>query len=119
MDFDMDSKEVRFVMWIILLLSVLYIGGHFVKAHAWDGTAEYNTDISTETDISIDTGTKQTIESTGQVTPGMDIEVHDWETNETKEIEITNINPPTGGPTQMEGYSYDSGDYLDLRLDLN
>lgn len=124
-----ESKEVRLAIWTFLLIVVLFITVHFIIAypklvHAWDGAVEYNMDTSGEdltpdVDISVDTGTRQTIESLRQITPGMNLELHDWETNETKEVEIIKIDPATGGPVQMEVYDYDTGNHLDLRLDLN
>ena len=48
-----------------------------------------------------------------------EIEVHDWETNESKSMTIIKIDPPTEGPVQMEVQDYDTGDYMDFSLDIN
>ncbi len=125
-----ESTGVKMGILIFLLSVVIFITVHLIIAypklvHAWDGTVEYNMDTSGEdlapnVDISIDTGTRQTIESIGQLKPGMNLEVHDWGTNETKEVEIIKIDPPTGGPVQMEAYDYNTGaGYFDYSLDLN
>ena len=105
--------------WSILLIITVYITVHFIIAfpkiaHGWDGI-----DLSTDTDISIETGTRSTIPDTVIVEPMQEIDVHDWEANESRSVTIINIDPPTEGPVQMEVQDYDTGDYIDLSLDIN
>jgi hypothetical protein len=107
------EKKLDGCALVILLLSVLYFGGHFIVATAngWDGV-----DLSTDSDISIDTGTRETITDTIIIEPGYDVPVTDSDNN-TVEMEVTTIDPVTEGPIQMEVYDYDTGSYLDLSLD--
>tara|TARA_B100000470_G_scaffold72642_3_gene55538 strand:+ start:2069 stop:2440 length:372 start_codon:yes stop_codon:yes gene_type:complete len=105
--------------WSILLIITVYITVHFIIAfpkiaHGWDGI-----DLSADTDISIETGTRSTIPDTIILEPMQEIEVHDWETNESKSVTIIKIDPPTEGPIQMEVQDYGTGDYMDFSLDIN
>ena len=105
--------------WLILLIITVYIAVHFIIAfpkiaHGWDGI-----DLSADTDVSIDTGTRATISDTVILEPMQEIDVHDWETNESKSVTIINIDPLTDGPVQMEVQDYDTGDNIDLTLDIN
>ena len=113
----MDKMEKNFELaaWVILFLSVIYFGGHFISANAtaWDGI-----DLDTGSDISIDTGTRATIESTGSIEPGMDIEVYDFDSNESSDVEIQYTHPDTGGPVQVEVYNYTTGEYSVLEMEI-
>ena len=78
--------------------------------HGWDGI-----DLSTDTDISIDTGTRETITDTVIIEPGYDISVTDSE-DEVIELEVITINPDTGGPVQIEGFDYETGTFIELEM---
>tara|TARA_R110002110_G_scaffold52809_1_gene153208 strand:+ start:136 stop:492 length:357 start_codon:yes stop_codon:yes gene_type:complete len=115
------EKNLDTTAWIVLLLSVLYFGGHFMvaKANGWDGVLDYNMSTSGEDlapDISIGTGTRDTITDTVVIEPGYDIPITDSE-GDTIEMEIINIMPTPAVIDQIEVYNYDTGDYLDLSLD--
>ena len=107
------EKKLDACALVILLLSVLYFGGHFIVATAngWDGV-----DLSTDSDISIDTGTRETITDTVIIEPGYDVPVTNSE-DITIEMEIINIMPTPADIDQIEVYDYATGDYLDLSLD--
>ena len=110
------EKELDTYAWVVLLLSVLYFGGHFILAlptlaSGWDGV-----DLSTDSDISIDTGTRETITDTVIIEPGYDVPVTNSE-DITIEMEIINIMPTPADIDQIEVYDYATGDYLDLSLD--
>jgi hypothetical protein len=109
------EKNFELAAWVILFLSAIYFGGHFIvaTAHGWDGI-----DVDTGSDISLDTGTRATIESTGSLEPGMDIEIHNYDSNESTDFEIQSINPDTGGPVQVEVYDYDTGEYSVLEMEI-
>ena len=113
----MDKMEKNFELaaWVILFLSVIYFGGHFISANAtaWDGI-----DLDTGSDISIDIGTRATIESTGSIESGMDLEVYDFDLNESKDVEIQYTYPDTGGPVQVEVYDYGTGEYSVLEMEI-
>ena len=101
--------------WSILLVITIYITIHFIVAfpklvHGWDGI-----DLSTDTDISIDTGTRETITDTVIIEPGYDISVTDSE-DEVIELEVISINPDTGGPVQIEGFDYETGTFIELEM---
>ena len=110
------EKELNIYAWVVLLLSVLYFGGHFILAlptiaNGWDGV-----ELSTDSDISIDIGTRETITDTVIIEPGYDVPVTDSE-DITIEMEIINIMPTPADIDQIEVYDYATGDYLDLSLD--
>ena len=116
------NKSLTTAGWWICLIITIYVLVHFILAfpklvHAWDGTA--SVDLSQETDVSIDTGTRATISDTVILEPMQEIDVHDWETNESKSMTIIKIDPLTDGPVQMEVQDYDTGDNIDLTLDIN
>ena len=113
-----NNKTLDFYAWIVLLLSVLYFGGHFMVATAngWDGLI-FDYGNSGDTDISIDTGTRETISDTVIIEPGYDIAVTDSE-NETIELEVITVNPDTGGPVQIEAYDSETNEYYDLEMNL-
>jgi len=113
----MDKMEKNFELaaWVILVVSVMYFGAHFIvaTATAWDGV-----DLDTGSDISLDTGTRATIESTGSIEPGMDVEVYNFDLNESMDLEIQSVDPDTGGPLQFEVYDYSTGEYSVLEMEI-
>ena len=113
-----DNKTLDFYAWIILLLTVLYVGGHFVVATAngWDGLLDYGTE-DTGTDIEINTGTRETVENSGLLLPGSEIQITDSE-GETTDVELLAISPDTGGPVQIEVYDSETNEYYDLEMNL-
>ncbi len=108
-----DSKCSKIIWRTILIIAVLYFGQHFLTstANAWDGV-----ELSTDSDIFIDTGTRETITDTVIIEPGYDVPVTDSE-DITIEMEIINIMPTPADIDQIEVYDYATGDYLDLSLD--
>tara|TARA_R110000787_G_scaffold193566_4_gene305116 strand:+ start:2056 stop:2400 length:345 start_codon:yes stop_codon:yes gene_type:complete len=113
----MDKMEKNFELaaWVVLFLSVIYFGGHFIVANAtaWDGL-----DADTGSDISLDTGTRATIESNNVMEPGMDIEVFNYDSNESTDVEVQYTYPDTGGPVQVEVYDYATGEYSVLEMEI-
>ena len=108
--------------WIILLLSVLYFGGHFIvaKANGWDGIIDYGMSTSGDDlapDIELNTGTRETVENSGLLIPGGEIQVTDSE-GSVHDLEVIVINPDTGGPVQIEAYDSETNEYYDLQMNL-
>ena len=115
-----DGRNARMSAWIVLLLSVLYFGGHFLVAIAngWDGVIDYNMSTSGEDiapDISIDTGTRETITDTVIIEPGYDIPVTDSGGN-TIEMEIINVMPTPAGVDQIEVFNYETNESMELDM---
>ena len=110
-----DSKEAEMTAWALLLVFVIYIGIHFILAypklvHGWDGI-----DLSTDTDISIDTGTKETIADTVIIEPNYNIPVTDAE-GETVEMTITTVTPTPAGIDQIEVYDSETNESVELEM---
>ena len=77
------ERHLDTAAWVVLLLTVVYIGGHFVVATAngWDGIIDYGelSGESTASDIELNTGTRETVEDIGLFIPGGEIQVTDSE----------------------------------------
>ena len=114
-----DNKTLDFYAWIVLLLSVLYFGGHFMVATAngWDGLIfDYGT--GSDTDIEIGTGTRETVEDTGLIIPGGEIQVTDSE-GITHDLEVIIVNPEIeDAPVTIEVYDSETNEYYDLEMNL-
>ena len=72
-----ESRNVKLSLYTFLLVFLLFLLVHLIVAypkivHAWDGT-----DLSTDTDISIGNGTRETITDTTIIEPGYDVPVSD------------------------------------------
>ena len=106
------EKTLDTFAWVVLLVSVLYFGGHFIiaTANAWDGV-----DLSTDSDISIDTGTRETITDTVIIEPGYDVPVTD-SNGDTSDVEVTSIIETPAGITQIEVHDYDTGEWRDVEM---
>jgi len=109
------EKNLETFAWGVLLLTVLYIGGHFILAfpkiaNGWDGL-----DLSTDTDISIDTGTRESITDTIIIEPGYDIPITDSE-GDTIEMEIINVMPTPAGIDQIEVFDYETNESMELDM---
>ena len=123
--FDMDSRPGRLFAWIVLLLTVVYVGGHFVKAHAWDGFMDLNSGYGMSTsgddlapDIEIVNGTRETVENSGVLIPGGEIQVTDSEGN-VHDMEVIVVNPRIeGAPVTIEAYDAETNEYYDLQMNL-
>ena len=78
------DRYLNYFAIVILCFAVFYIGGHLIVATAngWDGI---NTD--TNTDIEITIGTKETVENSGLVIPGGDIQITDSK-GEATDLEV-------------------------------
>jgi len=116
------EKNLDTTAWVILLLSVLYFGGHFIVATAngWDGVIDYNMSTSGDDlapDIELNTGTRETVENSGLLIPGGEIQVTDSE-GSVHDLEVIVINPDTGGPVQIEAYDSETNEYYDLQMNL-
>jgi len=110
-----DNKGTRMSAWTLLLVMVIYVGVHFILAypklvHGWDGI-----DLSTDTDISIDTGTRETITDTVIIEPGYDVPITDAEGN-TIEMEIINVMPTPAGIDQIEVYDSQANETIELEM---
>ena len=112
---EQNAQLLNKCAWVVFAFTVIYFGAHIyvAKVNGWDGI-----DLSTDTDISIDTGTRSTIPDTVIVEPGYDISVTDSE-NETIELEVITVNPDTGGPVQIETFDYETGAYIELEMGIN
>ncbi|MDC3375215.1 hypothetical protein OAW27_00050 [bacterium] len=108
------EKTLDTFAWVVLLLSVLYFGGHFIiaTANAWDGV-----DLSTDSDISIDTGTRETITDTVIIEPGYDIPVTD-SNGDTYDGEIISIMETPAGITQIEIHDYETNESVDVEMSI-
>tara|TARA_B110000467_G_C18177140_1_gene398473 strand:+ start:466 stop:852 length:387 start_codon:yes stop_codon:yes gene_type:complete len=102
-----------FLLFFCVFILVQLIIGYPKIVHAWDGV-----DLSTDSDISIDTGTRETIESTDLLAPATDIEIFDYNANESTDVEVQYIYPDTGGPVQVEVYDYATGEYSVLEMEI-
>ena len=116
------EKQLDTTAWVVLLLSVLYFGGHFVVATAngWDGLIDYGMSTSGDDiapDIEIEGGTRETIENNGLLIPGGEIQVTDSE-GEVHDLEVIVKNPDTGGPVQIEAYDSATHEWYDLEMNL-
>ena len=108
------DRYLNYFAIVILCFAVFYIGGHLIVATAngWDGI---NTD--TNTDIEITIGTKETVENSGLVIPGGDIQITDSK-GEATDLEVIQIHPDTGGPTQIEVYDSETNEYYELEMSI-
>ena len=108
------EKKLDACALVILLLSVLYFGGHFIVATAngWDGV-----DLSTDSDISIDTGTRETITDTVIIEPGYDVPVTD-SNGDTSDGEIISIIETPAGITQIEIYDYETNESKNVEMSI-
>lgn len=110
-----DSKGARMSAWALLLVVVIYISIHFILAypklvHGWDGS-----DLSTDTDIFIDTGTRETITDTVIIEPNYDIPVTDAEGN-TVEMTVITVTPTPAGIDQIEVYDSETNESIELEM---
>ena len=123
--FDMNSRGARLTGLWICLLSVLYFGGHFVKAHAWDGFIELNSGYSNmfspQEDIKVNAfntnDTRKTVEDSGVLIPGGEIQVTDSEGN-VRDMEVIVVQEIEGGPVTIQGYIHETNEFYDLRMNL-
>ena len=115
------ERHLDTAAWVVLLLTVVYIGGHFVVATAngWDGIIDYGelSGDSTASDIELNTGTRETVEDSGLVIPGGEIQVTDSE-GTVHDLEVIVVNPDTGGPVQIEAYDSETNEYYDLEMNI-
>ena len=89
---------------------ILRISGYPKLVHAWDGI-----DLSTDTDISIDTGTRETITDTVIIEPNYDIPITDAE-NETVEMTVITVMPTPAGIDQIEVYDSETNESMELEM---
>ena len=123
--FDMDSRPGRLFAWIALLLAVVYVGGHFIKAYAWDGFIELNSGYSNvfspQEDIKVNAfntnDTRKTVEDSGVLIPGGEIQVTDSEGN-VHDMEVIVVQEIEGGPVKIQGYLQETNEYYDLQMNL-
>ena len=116
------EKRLDTAAWVVLLLTVVYIGGHFVVATAngWGGLIDYGelSGDSTASDIEIGTGTRETVEDTGLIIPGGEIQVTDSE-GTVHDLEVIIVNPEIeGAPVTIEAYDSETNEYYDLEMNL-
>ena len=110
------------IAWVVLFISIIYFGGHVIvaKANGWDGVLDYNMSTSGDDlapDIEVNTGTRETVENSGLLIPGGEIQVTDSE-GSVHDLEVIVINPDTGGPVQIEAYDSETNEYYDLQMNL-
>ena len=115
------ERHLDTAAWVVLLLTVVYIGGHFVVATAngWDGIINYGelSGGSTGSDIELNTGTREAVEDSGLIIPGGEIQVTDSE-GTVHDLEVIIVNPDTGGPVQIEAYDSETNEYYDLEMNI-
>ena len=115
------EKDLDTAAWVVLLLAIVYIGGHFIVATAngWDGIIDYGelSGDSIAPDIELNTGTRETVEDTGLVIPGGEIQVTDSE-GTVHDLEVIAVNPDIGGPVQIETYDSETNEYYDLEMNI-
>jgi hypothetical protein len=118
------EKQLDTAAWVVLFLAVVYMGGHFIVATAngWDGLIDYPsmgtmTNSGGTADIEVNTGTRETVEKSGLLIPGGEIQVTDSE-GEVHDLEVIVKNPDTGGPVQIEAYDSETNEYYDLEMSL-
>jgi hypothetical protein len=99
-----------FLLFFCVFILVQLIIGYPKIVHAWDGV-----DLSTDSDISIDTGTRETITDTVIIEPGYDIPVTD-SNGDTSDVEVTSIIETPAGITQIEVHDYDTGEWRDVEM---
>ena len=110
-----DGKGAKMGAWALLLVFVIYIGIHFILAypklvHGWDGV-----ELSTDTDISIDTGTRETITDTVIIEPNYDIPITNAE-DETVEMTVITVMPTPAGIDQIEVYDSEANESIELEM---
>ena len=118
-----ESKEVTIAVYLLQLIFVVFILVHVILAlpkivHGWDGVIDYNMSTSGEDlapDISIDTGTRETITDTVIIEPGYDIPITDSGGN-TIEMEIINVMPTPAGIDQIEVFDYEANESMELDM---
>ena len=111
-----ESRNVKLTVRMFLLVFLLFLLVHMIVAfpkivHAWDGI-----DLSTDTDISISNGTRETITDTTIIEPGYDVSVTNSE-DITFEMEIVNVMPTPAGIDQIEGHNYETNESVELEMD--
>ena len=119
------EKRLDTAAWIVLLLTVVYLMFHLIIAfpkiaNGWDGIIDYGMSTSGNDiapDIEIGTGTRETVEDTGLLIPGGEIQVTDSE-GTVHDLEVIVVNPDTGGPVQIEAYDSETNEYYDLEMNL-
>ena len=112
-----ESRNVKLSVYTFLLAVCIFILVHLIIAypkivHAWDGT-----DLSTDTDVSIGNGTRETITDTTVVEPGYDVPVTDSE-DTTIDMEVTSVISTPAGLDQIEGHNYETNESVELEMDM-
>jgi hypothetical protein len=111
-----ESRNVKLTVRMFLLVFLLFLLVHMIIAfpkivHAWDGT-----DLSTDTDVSIGNGTRETVTDTTIIEPGYDVPVTDSE-NITIQMEIVKVMPTPAGIDQIEVFDYEANESKELEMD--
>ena len=103
---------------MIVYISVHFILAYPRLVHGWDGYIEYNMSTSGEDlspDISIDIGTRETITDTVIIEPGYDVPITDSE-GSTTDMEIISIMPTPADIDQIEVFDYETNESMDLEM---
>ena len=116
-----DDKNLERFAWVVIVFSIFYFGGHFLiaLAYGWDGelnSLSENTAIY-GTGLELNTGTRSTVENSGLVIPGGEVQIIDSEGN-THDMEVITINPDTGGPVRMELYDAETHEYYEMDMNI-
>lgn len=101
-----------FLLFFCVFILVQLIIGYPKIVHAWDGS-----DLSTDTDVSIDTGTRETITDTIIIEPGYDVPVTD-SNGDTSDGEIISIMETPAGITQIEIHDYETNESVDVEMSI-
>ncbi len=122
-----DKYLTRFA-WIVIIFSILYFGGHVIyattKAYGWDGLmnpgylGESSSSIlQPESDavIELNSGTRELVQDSGLVLPGMDVTITDSE-NTAIEMEVITVMPTPAGVDQIEVYDPQTNTYYELEM---
>lgn len=112
-----ESRNVKLSLYTFFLFFLLFLLVHLIVAypkivHAWDGT-----DLSTDTDVSISNGTRETVTDTTIIEPGYDVPVTDSE-DTTIDMEVTSVISTPAGLDQIEGHNYETNESVELEMDM-
>ena len=99
-----------FLLFFCVFILVQLIIGYPKIVHAWDGS-----DLSTDTDVSIDTGTRETITDTVIIEPGYDVPITDSE-GDTVEMTVITVMPTPAGIDQIEVYDSETNESMELEM---
>ena len=115
-----DDKNLERFAWLVIVFSIFYFGGHFLiaLAYGWDGRMmDHYPSMDYGESIELNMGTRATVEESGLLVPGGDVQITDSDGN-IHDMEVISINPITNGPVQMDVYDFETGTFHDLEMNM-